>query len=143
MAITTLRKLLEHFGWMRFTVARLTRWYVFVFLLVAISTGKIVVFGRIRLEKGHGFAMTPPAVVRWNLIRVSDHKGHVNRVARLTGFKIHVCGVLFVALHAIRDLPVHGVTLVASQIRVGTRLGFHFVPLLWMACETGTGNVTF
>jgi hypothetical protein len=143
VAITALRKLLEHFWWMRFAVAGLTWWYAFMFLLVTISTGKIVVFGRICLKQGYGFAMTTPTVMRWDVIGVTHDKRHMNGMAGLTGLKVHVCCVFFMALHAIWDLPMHCVTLVACHVSVGTGLGFHFFPLLRMAREAGTGNVTF
>jgi hypothetical protein len=128
---------------MRFAVARLTRRYGFMFFLMTISTGKIVVFGRICLKQGESFAMASPTVARWDLIGVSDYKRHVNRVAGLTGLKIHVRSVFFMALHAIRDLSVSCMAFVASQISVSTGLSFYFFPLLRVTSEAGTSNITF
>jgi hypothetical protein len=63
VTIPALRKLFKHLWWVRFAVARLTRWYALMFLLVTIRTGKIVVFGRIGLKQGYGFTMATPAVM--------------------------------------------------------------------------------
>ena len=101
VAIAAVWKLLDHARWMRHAVAVCTLFYGRVFIWVTRRTGKIVVFGRICLKQGYSFAMTTPAVTRWNVIRVSHDKGHVYRMARLTGRKVHVCRVFFMALHAV------------------------------------------
>jgi hypothetical protein len=60
-----------------------------------------------------------------------------------TGGKIHFLGVFFVALRAVRDLPVYLVALVAGQIRVGTGMCLHFISLLLVTRKTRAGNFTF
>ena len=124
-------------------MALLTRSYGLMFLFMTMSTGKIVMFGRVCLKQGHSIFMASPAVVRRDLIRVSDYKRHVNRVASFAGLKIHVGGVFFMAFHAIRNLSMCCMAFVASQISVSTGLSFYFFTLLRVTCEAGTGNVTF
>jgi hypothetical protein len=128
---------------MRYSMALLTRRYGFMLLFMTISTGKIVMFGRVCLKQGHSILMASPAVARRDLIRVSDYKRHVNRVASFAGLKIHVGGVLFMAFHAIRNLSMCCMAFVASQISVSTGLSLYFFTLLRVTCEAGAGNVTF
>jgi hypothetical protein len=118
---------------MWFAVARLTRRNVFMFFLMTIGAGKVVVLRRICLKQRNRFLMTAPAIIRRDIIGVSYDKWHVHRVAGLAGFKIHVCGVFFVALHAAGDLTVSCMAFVAGQISVSTRLGFYLFALLRMA----------
>jgi hypothetical protein len=63
VAITAFRKFLQHCAWMGFSVAQLTWWYVFVFFLMTIGAGKIMVFGLVRLQLRQGFPVTSPTVM--------------------------------------------------------------------------------
>jgi hypothetical protein len=118
---------------MGFAVALLTWGYSLMLLLMTISTRKIVVLGLICFKQGEGFVMACSAVVRRYLVRVSDNERHMNRVASLTGLKIHILGVFFVALHAIRYLSVSCMALVTGQIGVSTGLSLYLLTLLGVA----------
>jgi len=114
-----------------------------MFVPMAISTRKIVVFGRVLLKQARSFLMTCPTVMRWGFSNVSDLKRHVNRMAGLTGLKIHVLGVFFVTFHAIRDLPVDLMALVASHVRMCAGVVFHLFTLLLVAGKARASNFTF
>lgn len=134
MAVTAFRKFLEHGVRMRFAVTLCTRWYGFVFVLMAISTSKIMVFCRILLEQGTGFLMTRRAIMRWGfLVDVSNDKWHMNWMAGLAGLKVLVCGMFFMACHAIGDFAVDIMALVASHVRMGTGMLLYLFTLLLVA----------
>jgi hypothetical protein len=129
---------------MRFAVTRSTRRDGFVFILMAISTSKVMVFCRILFEQGAGFLMTRRAIMRrGSLVDVSYDKWHMNRVAGKTGFKLHILRVLFVTLHALRDLSVCCMAFVTSQIRMGTGMFLYFFTLLLVTCKTRSGDLAF
>lgn len=81
MAITTFWKFLQHGVRMGLTVTCKTRWNGFMLISVTINTGQIMVFGLIRLQQTDSLIMTSPAVVRWGLIAVSNHKRHMDWMA--------------------------------------------------------------
>lgn len=144
MAVSTFRKLLEHAVRMRLAVTRYTRWYGFMLIPMAISTGKIVVFCRICLEQGPGFLMTCRAVMRWCLAHVSNLKRHMNRMAGEAGLKLHILCVLFVTHHTFGDLTVNRMAPVASDLRsMSTRILFQLFTLLLVACEARPADLTF
>jgi hypothetical protein len=143
VAVTTFRKFLEHAVRMGLAVTRYTRWYGFMLIPMAISAGKIVVFGRICLKQAPGFLMTCRAVTRWGLANVSNFKGHMNRVAGEAGLELHVLCVLFVTHHTLRDLSVCCMALAASHIRMSTGVVFYLFTLLLVTCETRSGNLAF
>jgi hypothetical protein len=103
-----------------------------MFILVAKRTGKIMVFGLILCKQVKGLLMTRPAVMRRGLLGIGDDQRHVDRMARHTGIKIHVFGVLFVAIGTVWNLPVGCVALIARHIRMGTRVFLDLVTLLGM-----------
>jgi hypothetical protein len=103
---------------------------------MAISAGKIVVFGRICLKQAPGFLMTCRAVTRRDLASVSNFERHMNRVAGEAGLELHILCVLFVTVHTLRDLSVCCVALAASHVRMSTGVVFHLFTLLLVTCET-------
>ena len=133
VTIPAFGKLLKHSSRMGFTVALLTWRYSLVFLLVTISTREIMMLGLICLKQGEGLAVARATVMRRYFVRVSDYKGHMNRMAGLTGLKVHIPSVLFVALHAVRDLSVSCMALIAGQIGVSTGLSLDLLTLLGVA----------
>ena len=142
VAVATFRKLLEHFVRMRLAVTRCTRWYGFMLIPMAISTGKIVVFCRICLKQGPGFLMTCRAVMRWGLSDVSDFKRLMNRMAGLAGLKVLVFGVFFMAFHTNGDPPVDIMAPITSHLcLMSAGMLFYLFTLLLVTCETRSGNV--
>ncbi len=105
-----------------------------MFVLMAISTSKIMVFCRILLEQGTGFLMTRRAIMRWGfLVDVSNVKWHMNWMAGLAGLKVLVRGMFFMACHAIGDFAVDIMALVASHVRMGTGMLLYLFTLLLVA----------
>lgn len=64
----------------------------------------------------------------------------MNRVAGLAGLKVHIRGMLVMAIHANGDQPMCRVTLITRQIRVSTGMILYFLTLLGMAGETRSGK---
>ena len=143
VAVTAVRKFLEHGVRMGLAVTRYTWWYGFVLIPMAISAGKIVVFGRVCLKQGPSFLMTCRAVMRWGLANVSNFKRHMNRMAGEAGLEFHILCVLFVTHHTLRDHSVCCMAFAASHVRMGTGVVLHLFTLLLVTCETRSGNVTF
>ncbi len=119
------------------------RRYGLMLVLVAKYAGKIVVLGRILGQKIQGFLMTGTAVMRRGVLGILHHQRHMDGMARHTGLEIHIIGMLFVALRAVRNLAVGRMTFVAGEVRVGAGMGLDFVTLLLVAGETRTGQLTF
>jgi hypothetical protein len=103
-----------------------------MFVLVAKHTGKVMVFGCILGQQVEGLLMTRSAIMRRGLLGICNDEWHVDRMAQHAGIKIHIFGVLFVALRTVRNLSVGCVALVASHIRVGTGVFLELVTLLRM-----------
>lgn len=144
VAVTAFRKFLEHGVRMRFAVTLCTRWYGFVFALMAFSTSKIMVFCRILLEQGTCFLMTRRAIMRWGfLVDVCNGKRHMNRMAGLAGLKVLVCGMFFMTCHAIGDFSVDIMALIASHVCMGTGMLLYLVTLLLMACKAWGRDLPF
>lgn len=143
MALTTFGKLAQHRFRMGAGVACKARRYDFVFGPVTKCACKVVVFGRVLFKQAQSLLVTGPAIMGGSILRVSNLQRPVHRMARNAGLEVHVFSVLLMAIHAARDLPVHAVAFVASQIRVCTGVTLDFVSLLLMTCKTGLGNLSF
>jgi hypothetical protein len=113
-----------------------------MFVPVTKGTTKVMVLSPILLKQIQGRLMTRPAIMGRGLLGIGNHQRHVDRMARQTGLKIHILGVLFVAIHAARDLPMGRVALVASHICVGTRVLFNLNTLLLVAGQTSRDKLT-
>ena len=136
MALTTIGVFIEYRLGMWGAVARIARRYDFMFIPVTIRAGKIVVLGRILFKLVVRLLVASPAVTGRDILGVGNLRGHVDRMTRYAGLKLHVWCVLFVTFHTIRNLPVDGVTLVASYIRVSTPILFDLITLLLVTCQT-------
>jgi hypothetical protein len=143
VAITAFWKLLDHACWMRYAVTIRTLLYGLMFSRMTSRTGKVMVFCCICLKQGHRFFMASAAIVRRGFRGVPDHEGHMNRVTGLTGLKVHVGGMFFMAIHADGDQPVCGVALIARQIRVSTGVVVYFLTLLCVAGQAWSDKLTF
>ena len=86
--------------------------------------------------------MTRPAIMGRGLLSIGNHQGHVDRMARHAGLKIHILGVLFVAIHAAWNLPMGCVALVASHIGVGAGVFFDLNTLFLVAGQAGRDKLT-
>jgi hypothetical protein len=114
-----------------------------MFVPVAKGTAKIVVFGRVLLKQVQGLLMTRPAITGRGFLSIGNHQRHMNRMARHASLKIHILGVLFVAIHAAWNLPMGCVAFVASQIRVGAGVFLDFDALLLVAGQASCDKFTF
>ncbi|RLB80585.1 MAG: hypothetical protein DRH17_11505 [Deltaproteobacteria bacterium] len=143
VAATAFRKFLHHRIGMGTAVTGRTGWYGFVFISMAISAGKIVVFCGILFKKGRGFLVTRPAVMRRGVLAIRNGKRHMNRMAGEASLKFHIFCMLFMTLHTIRDLSVCFMALAASHIRMGTGVLFHLITLLLVTGKARPGNIAF
>ena len=141
MALTTLGKLLQHRLGMGVRVADRARWCELVFVLMASHTAHVVVFGRGLGQQVVGVTVTGRAPLVGRLLTVCDDQGHVHRMARHTGLKIHVLGVFFVTIHAAGNLPMGCVAIVASHICMGAGVFFDLNTLLLVAGQAGRCNL--
>jgi hypothetical protein len=142
MALTTRRKFVQYPLRMRIGVAGKARRYRLMFVPVTKSTTKFMVFGRIVCQQGQSLLMTRPAIMGRGFLSIGDDQGHMDRMARQAGLKIHVLRVLFVAIHAAWNLPMGCVALVASHICVGAGVFFDLNTLLLVAGQAGCDKLT-
>ena len=98
--------------------------------------------GRIILKQRQRLLMTRPAIMGRGLLSIGNHQRHMDRMARHAGLKIHVLGVLLVAIHAAWNLPMGCVALVASHICVGAGVFFDLNTLLLVAGQAGCDKLT-
>ncbi len=136
MTLSTFGVFIEYRLGMWGAVARIARWYDFMFIPMTIRAGKIMVLGHIFFQQVERLLVTSPAVTGRDILGVGNLRGHVDRMTRYASLKLHVWCVLFVTFHTIRNLPVDGVTLVASYIRVSTPILFDLITLLLVTCQT-------
>jgi len=142
MALTTLRKFVQYPLRMRIGVAGKARRYHFMFVPVAEGTAKCMVLGRILLQQGQSLLMTRSTIMGRGLLSIGNHQGHVDRMTRHAGLKIHIVGVLLVAIHAVWNLAMGCMALVASHICVGTRVFLDLQTLLFVAGQASRDKLT-
>ncbi len=143
MALSALGIFLQHPFSMGVAVACSAWRYHLVCITVTKGTGKIMVLGRILFQQVRRFLMTRPTIVRRCLLAIGNNHGHMDRMTGQARLRIHVLCMLFMASHAVRNLPVGYVAFVACHIRVGTRVVFDLITLLLVTCEAGSGDVAF
>ena len=110
---------------------------------VALRTRNIVMFELAFVKEIEGDLMAGPTIMSRGIVGVRDHQRLVDRMARQTGLKIHVFGVLFVAIHAIRDEAMGRVALVARHVGMRAGVFTDLVTLLLMTRQARVGDGAF
>jgi hypothetical protein len=65
------------------------------------------------VKKTKGLLMTSAAIVSWCFWNIGYERRHVDRMARQASLEVHVFCVLLVAIHAVWNKTMSGVTLIA------------------------------
>lgn len=143
MALAAFRVLLQYGLRMRSRVAIHAFQYGLMFVWVALRAGNLVMLKLTLVKEVNGLLMTGPAVMSGGVLGISDHRGHVDRMAGQAGLKFHVLCMLFVAIHAVWNQPVGCVTFVAGHVRVGTWRLLYLVTLLLVTGEAWATNGAF
>ena len=143
MALTTFRESLQYRCRMLIWVAVCAGRYRFVFAFMAKGTGKFMMFGWVLVEQVVCDLVTPSAERRGGFLNELHERGHMHRMTRKASLKIHVFGVLLVAVHTVRNLAMNSVALVARHISVGTRVALNLITLLFVTCQARCTKLAF
>ena len=143
MALTALREFLQYRSRMLIWMAIRARRYRFVIAFMAKGAGKLVVLGWVLLQQVERDWVTPPAKRRGGFLYELYDRGHMHWMTREASLKIHVLGVLLVAVHTVWNLAMNRMALVAGQVRVGARVGLDLITLLLVTCQARCSKLPF
>jgi hypothetical protein len=142
MALPTFWKFLQYSLRMGRRMALDAGEYGLVFLRMALDARYFLVFRLGFVKELSSNLMTGTTVMIGRLEAIGYDRWHVHGMTCQTGLKYHVLGVLLVAFHTTGNQSVGRMALVASQVRVGTRMILHLLALLLVTRETGPRNST-